>query len=93
MAVHGGRRPQGQRFEDAEATDYRQRVPSLAQFETLRDYIEQRISQAHAPAMPTPPVGEPDVAEQIRKLAALRDEGLLSSEEFETKKAEMLSRM
>jgi hypothetical protein len=31
--------------------------------------------------------------DQIRQLAALRDEGILSGEEFETKKAELLGRL
>lgn len=34
-----------------------------------------------------------DVAEQIRALAQLRDEGLLTPDEFEAKKAELLARM
>jgi hypothetical protein len=35
----------------------------------------------------------PDIPDQIRKLAELRDSGILSSEEFEAKKAELLSKM
>lgn len=34
-----------------------------------------------------------DVTEQIRKLADLRDEGAITSEEFEAKKAELLARL
>lgn len=34
-----------------------------------------------------------DVAEQLRKLGELHDEGVLSDEEFERKKAELLARM
>ena len=34
-----------------------------------------------------------DVTEQIRKLAELRDEGAITNEEFEEKKAELLSRL
>ncbi len=34
-----------------------------------------------------------DVADQIKKLAELRDQGILSAEEFDLKKAELLSRM
>jgi hypothetical protein len=34
-----------------------------------------------------------DTAEQIRKLAELRDSGVLTDEEFETKKRELLSRL
>ncbi|HEY8373824.1 MAG TPA: SHOCT domain-containing protein, partial [Pseudonocardiaceae bacterium] len=37
--------------------------------------------------------GRIDVAEQLRKLAELRDAGIVTAEEFETKKAELLARM
>jgi hypothetical protein len=63
---------------------------ALGDLEAVRDYIEQRLSVAHGPAAA---VGEPDVADQIRKLAALRDEGLLTPEEFESKKADLLGRL
>jgi uncharacterized membrane protein YdbT with pleckstrin-like domain len=43
-----------------------------------------------APAA-TAPV--PDVADQIAKLMTLRDQGAITTEEFETKKAELLDRM
>ena len=35
----------------------------------------------------------PDIADQIRKLADLRDAGIVSSDEFEAKKTDLLSRM
>ena len=35
----------------------------------------------------------PDPIEQLRKLAELRDQGILTPEEFETKKAELLRRL
>jgi hypothetical protein len=37
--------------------------------------------------------GSQDVSDQIRRLAELRDEGHISSEEFEAKKRELLKRM
>lgn len=37
--------------------------------------------------------GPPDVADQIGKLAALRDQGALTEDEFATKKAELLERL
>ncbi|MBK5287573.1 MAG: PH domain-containing protein [Acidimicrobiia bacterium] len=40
-----------------------------------------------------PAAAPPDVADQIAKLATLRDQGAITSEEFETKKAELLDRM
>jgi len=51
---------------------------------------------AQAPAPPTPqqPAPDsPDVTEQIRKLAELRDQGILTDEEFQSKKKELLSKL
>jgi hypothetical protein len=59
--------------------------------------------RAH-PAAPTGLIGQiaqlagvtsaqPDVTEQIAKLAALRDQGALTEDEFATKKAELLGRI
>jgi Bacterial PH domain/Short C-terminal domain len=72
----------------------------------MTDLIRNRTSGAQrvapgAAAQPVPPAagsvqgGEPapDIPEQIRKLAELRDEGMLTEEQFEAKKAELLSRM
>jgi hypothetical protein len=55
--------------------------------------VKDQINAAHA--TPTAPVSgdAPDVADQIRKLGQLRDEGLVSAEEFETKRAELLARL
>ena len=39
------------------------------------------------------PAAEPDVTEQIAKLAALRDQGALTEDEFAAKKAELLGRI
>jgi hypothetical protein len=41
----------------------------------------------------TAPEPQPDVTEQIAKLAALRDQGALTEDEFATKKAELLGRI
>jgi len=50
--------------------------------------------QAVAAYMQPPPAGSQDTIEQtLRKLADLRDQGLLSQAEFEAKKRELLSRM
>jgi hypothetical protein len=61
----------------------------LAEFVAIKNYVEQRIAQGAmgggtAAALP------PDVADQIRKLGALRDDGLLSDEEFAQQKAKLL---
>ena len=54
---------------------------------------DAREARRPAPALhPTPPAAV-DIPDQIRKLSLLRDEGVLTAEEFESKKAELLSRM
>ncbi|MGB8020737.1 MAG: SHOCT domain-containing protein [Candidatus Nanopelagicales bacterium] len=71
-----------------------------ADAETLRGLIMDQILHgsshaAPAPAAPAAPV-QPDgdaVIEQIRKLGELRDAGILTPEEFEAKKAELLGRL
>lgn len=62
-----------------------------AEFVALRAAVEkarqdQRTPQAAAPA----PV---DLADQLKKLGALRDAGVLSEEEFAAKKADILARI
>jgi Short C-terminal domain len=38
-------------------------------------------------------LGSPDIADQIKKLADLRDQGVLTEDEFQQKKAELLAKM
>lgn len=57
-------------------------------------YIHYATPPAAAPPAATPaaaPAEQPDLAEQLRKLAALRDEGILTDEEFAAQKAKLLS--
>jgi hypothetical protein len=48
---------------------------------------------AKKPPSPAGASPQPDIPDQIRKLGELRDSGLLSDDEFATKKAELLARM
>jgi hypothetical protein len=51
-------------------------------------------AMVHAPLQPAAPVvNAPDVYEQLRKLGELRDLGVVTSEEFEQKKQELLARI
>jgi uncharacterized membrane protein YdbT with pleckstrin-like domain len=68
---------------------YRQmEVNSRRQAGWHADAIAQSTSRPAAAA-----AAAPDVADQISKLAALRDSGAITSEEYEAKKAELLDRM
>lgn len=48
---------------------------------------------AQTAAVPAPAAPVDDIPAQIQKLAGLRDAGILSADEFEAKKAELLARM
>jgi hypothetical protein len=53
--------------------------------------LQSLISDAHAPHASVPVAL--DVSDQLRKLASLRDEGIITTADFDAKKAELLSRM
>ena len=48
------------------------------------------LAQQH-PTIAVPHAQNPDLADQIRRMAALRDEGLLTEDEFLTQKAKLLN--
>ncbi len=55
------------------------------------DRVSQGINAQFAGQAPAP--ATPSIADQINQLAQLRDQGHLTAEEFEAKKAELLGRM
>ena len=62
----------------------------------IADTIRERLTSttAHSPMREvTGATPQPDTYEQLAKLGQLRDAGVLTTEEFDTKKAELLSRM
>lgn len=52
-----------------------------------------RTAKSQPSSSPAVAGAEPDVLDQIRKLGELRDAGVLTSEEFDTKKAALLDRL
>jgi hypothetical protein len=62
----------------------------------ITDLIRNRLSApkpTDATTSAEVPLAPADIPEQIRKLGELRDAGVLTSEEFDSKKAELLARM
>ena len=62
----------------------------------IKQMLDQRVHTAkvgiHVPAVPAAPTSQADsIADQLTKLADLRDRGILSEEEFATQKAKLLS--
>ncbi len=56
-------------------------------------HADASLDRAAAAPAAAVPVATPDVADQIAKLMTLRDQGAITTEEFEAKKAELLDRM
>lgn len=78
------------------------RHPDMVQQEIYRQMEVNSRRQAgwqadaiasHQPMAAPTPAAPPDVTDQIAKLAALRDQGAITVEEYEAKKAELLDRM
>jgi uncharacterized membrane protein YdbT with pleckstrin-like domain len=72
------------------------RHPDMVQQEIYRQMeanAKRQASWHREVQTPAPAAAQPDVAEQIAKLAGLRDQGHITPEEFEAKKAELLDRM
>jgi uncharacterized membrane protein YeaQ/YmgE (transglycosylase-associated protein family) len=81
---------QGRPLTGPEAMKFPERGIGLERFRERRARAEQMMRKAqHAQAQ----AEYDDVTEQIRKLGDLRDEGVISDEEFETKKRELLARL
>ena len=89
VAYHAGKKVQQGREEDA----YRdQRIDELEQ-----QQYQQQPQQAYAappppaPAAPAPNQGiSPDAMEQLKQLADLKSQGILTDEEFAAQKAKIL---
>lgn len=60
-------------------------------FDALRQAVEEAIAHLHTPAGTQP--ADTSATDQLRQLAELRDAGIITPEEFEAKKAELLGRI
>lgn len=56
----------------------------------IGEYVRSHLGR---PAQQAAPTAAPDPADQLRKLGELRDAGVLTADEFEAKKAELLARL
>jgi hypothetical protein len=59
----------------------------------FKDAIMRLILEGPATTVTVETPAMPDVAEQLKKLAELRDAGVITADDFEAKKAELLARM
>lgn len=73
---------------DENAVIYRK--SQQAEFDAVREHVENFIA---ARLSGSGPATAPSLAAQIKELAELRDAGVLTEDEFATKKAELLAKM
>lgn len=72
------------------------RHPDAVQQEIYRQMevnTKRQASWSRSEPAPPSPVVAPDASEQIRQIAELRDQGHITDQEYEAKKAELLDRM
>jgi putative oligomerization/nucleic acid binding protein len=74
-------RRQAERWQQQGSYPYDQPEPA---------YAEPQPAYQAAPAPPPPPAPPADPIQQLKDLAALRDQGVLNDEEFEAQKARIL---
>lgn len=63
----------------------------VAEFMAVKQLVEQRILEAASRSPQGSAAPQVDVADQLAKMAALRDQGIISEEEFAAQKAKLLS--
>ena len=74
-------RRQANRWADQEQAQYAQQAPPPPQY----------YEAAPPPPPPPPPAAAPDPIAQLKQLAELRDQGILTDAEFEAQKAKILA--
>jgi len=66
------------------------RVARRTSRRTSRRMADQQALQQAAPPPPAPAAAPPDDMAQIQQLATMKDQGLLTEEEFQAKKKQIL---
>jgi hypothetical protein len=66
------------------------RVARRTSRRTSRRMADQQAPQQAAPPPPAPAAAPPDDMAQIQQLATMKDQGLLTEEEFQAKKKQIL---
>ncbi len=92
-AVAGGvsRRQQGKAAQAQDAQAYEQQQ-AYAQQQAMAQQAAQEVAAQQAAAQPAPAQGaEVDVVAQLKELAALKEQGILTDDEFAAQKAKILA--
>jgi hypothetical protein len=83
-------RRQARKFAESDAQVYAQREQAYEQQMAGQDQYQQPAPQYQQPPPPPAAAPQPDVITQLKELAALRDQGVLTDDEFAAQKARVL---
>lgn len=81
FSIHGGMEWRGQVNQDENALQFDKAAND--EFGQLRNFVEERMASASAPQAAS-------TVDELAKLAALKDRGILTEEEFALQKAKLL---
>jgi Short C-terminal domain len=65
----------------------------IAKAEKIKGMLPRAAPQIESPTKPADESPQPDIFSTIKKLAELKEQGIISEQEFEAKKTELLSRL
>jgi hypothetical protein len=80
------RHHQQQRYDRQDQEQYDQQV----QAEQAAAYQQQQAMAAQPAPVAAAPAGEPDYVAELEKLAQLKNQGVITEDEFQAKKAQIL---
>ena len=89
MAERGAQRMQARQTYRTMARMERRRSFVQSRMGTREDFGRQEPAEAAAPA-PAPAAPEPEYVAELERLAQLRDQGIITNEDFEAKKKQIL---
>ena len=89
MAERGAQRMQARQTYRTMARMERRRSFVQSRMGVREDFGRQEPAEAAAPA-PAPAAPEPEYVAELERLAQLRDQGIITNEDFEAKKKQIL---
>jgi hypothetical protein len=90
MAERGAQRMQARQTYRTMARMQRRRSFVQSRLGTKEDFSSREEPAEAAAAAPAPAANEPEYVGELERLSQLRDQGILSDEEFEAKKKQIL---
>jgi hypothetical protein len=63
---------------------------TMARMQRRRSFVQSRLGTKEDAAAPAPAANEPEYVGELERLSQLRDQGIITNEDFEAKKKQLL---